>query len=108
MKDVREQIAELMAEAQILVVVDTVVPGVVLPDGVISPDGRHVGISLSWRFEREAQISLDDDAIRANLTFSGMRVPVVLPYAAIRRIDRGDERHAPAALPRPRPTLRRV
>ena len=65
--------------------VDLSVEGVDVPESVIREDGKPVTFALSWTFTG-TNLSIEADAVRADLSFKGSRHHCVLPYRAIRAL----------------------
>lgn len=79
----REGLADAMAAGLTRIVIDGTARGVT---GL--PAEWHVAevpLNLSWRFKEP--ISLDEDAIRARLSFGGVTHNLVIPWAAVLSID---------------------
>lgn len=94
MSTLRESLAALLSQGLTAVyVVPT--PGLVLPPQL--RDRTVVQLNLSYRFGSEYPVVLEDDGVRATLSFSGERFTCWLPYAAIKRASLLDGKGRPLA-----------
>lgn len=88
MKTKQDLLREWLSTGMTIIHLDSRFPGVDLPPAAIraSEAADHVRISLSWQFR--VPLSLDSDAVRATLSFSGVPHDCVIPWDAIYAISR--------------------
>jgi stringent starvation protein B len=76
---------DALSRGLVHVFIDGSAPGVIVPEDVRK---TNLVLALSWMFK--VRIDLDDDAIRARLSFSGVNHDVVVPWSALAAVSTDD------------------
>ena len=108
----RQTLEFLLEQGLVFVQLDPRDEGVVVPDHLRSQ--LPLGLNLSRNFHLET-FEIDDEGVRASLSFKGVRSICVLPWSAVFLMSPGKSDLAPPdppppepPPPRPRPQLRLV
>jgi len=80
MTNVRSIVEDYLDRGTIIVVIDSSVKDVVLPDHLMN--SKEVKLNLSYRFQTNI-FEIDDEKIIVDLSFKGTRVVCVIPFRSI-------------------------
>ncbi len=89
----RAVLAFLLGAPRVSVVVDVQIPGVVLPEQLMTAPDRIVDLIVLGIDNQRANyrdLKLDEDALRVALSFEGVPQDVVVPWAAIQSLFVGE------------------
>ncbi|MFN0063491.1 MAG: stringent starvation protein B [Myxococcaceae bacterium] len=78
--DKKERLSQALERGLVMVHLDARRPGVVVPGPLA--EQAHLRLNLSYRFEAP-NIELNDDALRATLSFGARKFRVNVPWAAL-------------------------